>query len=142
MWEKIEKLNDRKGLNWADLARLIGVKDSRISKWRSGTGEVDRRQLLRIAKVLETSADYLADDSLEEPGMLLQLADDERALLQVYRALRPQLDQARAIRALSAASNAELSMSHRTTIQGQPHDPVTGEPIDPVDSRTKKRRQA
>lgn len=141
MWKKIEQLVEAKGLNWAKLARSIGESDSRISKWRSGTGEPDRNQLLRISRFLETGMEYLADDSLEEPQSPQQLAEDERAVLQIYRALRPQLDQIKAIRALSAASNAELSISQRSTIQGQPHDPETGEPIEVSDPRTTKRRR-
>ena len=141
MWQKIELLIDAKKLNWAELARLIGVQDSRISKWRSGTGEVDRNQLLRIAKVLETSTDYLADDSLDEPRVTHYLADDERAVLQVYRALRPQIDEARAIRALSAASNAGIADEQRRPIVGHPVDPETGEATETSETRTSKRRR-
>jgi transcriptional regulator with XRE-family HTH domain len=106
MWEKIERLNGEKGLNWADLARLIGVKDSRISKWRSGTGEVDRKQLLRIAKVLGSGVEYLADDSIEDPRSAQPLTKDEEHVVQVYRNLRSlgAIDEALATHGMAMAA--------------------------------------
>lgn len=99
MWKKIELLLDAKGMNWADLARLIGVKDSRISKWRSGVGELDRNQILRVARVLDAGVEYLADDSLEDPRALYRLPEDEAAILRFYRSKKEkgELDEDDAI---------------------------------------------
>lgn len=100
MWTKIEKLVDAKGLNWAKLARLIGESESRISKWRGGTGEPDRRQLLRIARALETGVEYLADDAQDEPPAPAAHAGWERTVIGLIRALR--LDEEEAIRRVVA----------------------------------------
>jgi transcriptional regulator with XRE-family HTH domain len=140
MWQKVEKLLKAKGLNWAKLCRIVGEHEPRMSKWRHGQGEPDRNQLLRIARALDADVEYLADDAMDEPRVP-HLADDERAVLEVYRALRPQLDQAKAIRALSAASNASLHPSQRATIMGQPHDPETGFPVGPEETQAAKRRR-
>lgn len=128
MWQKIEILIDAKGLNWAELARLIGVQDSRISKWRSGTGEVDRKQLLRIAKVLDAPIGFLADDSLDEPPAPARLPEDETALLKVYRAMKPMLDEGRAIRALAAAALGEEPAGERGEPAELPGPPLGVDP--------------
>ena len=139
--EKVKKLMTERGLNQSDLAAMIGVSRQKMSLYLDGKAGLKPYQLLRMARGLGVDLEYLVDDAMTDPRPSAFLADDERAVLEVYRALRPQLDQTKAIRALSAASNA--AMSRRSTIMGQPHDPETGEPIpSPNSSGRAKRRQA
>lgn len=140
--EKVKKLMTERALNQSDLAAMIGVSRQKMSLVLAGEAGLKVYQLLRLARGLGVDLEYLVDDAMHDPRPSSYLDDDERAVLVVYRALRPQLDQAKAIRALSAASNAEMA-GPRKAIQGQPHDPETGEPTDAGEPRgTKRRRQA
>lgn len=139
--EKVKKLMTERGLNQSDLAAMVGVSRQKMSLFLDGNAGLKPYQLLRMARGLGVDLEYLVDDNMNDPRPSSFLASDERAVLEVYRALRPQLDQTRAIRALSAASNAELSISQRSAIQGQPTDPETGEPLSTNDPRTTKRRR-
>jgi transcriptional regulator with XRE-family HTH domain len=106
MWTKVEQLVKAKGLNWARLAKIIGEHESRISKWRHGDGEVNRHQLLRIARTLDVSADYLADDAQEEPPAPAAIADWERTVIELIKALR--LDAGEAMRRLAAGGASPI----------------------------------
>jgi transcriptional regulator with XRE-family HTH domain len=139
--EKVKKLMTERGLNQSDLAAMIGVSRQKMSLYLDGKAGLKPYQLLRMARGLGVDLEYLVDDAMTDPRPSSFLAGDEWAVLEVYRALRPQLDQAKAIRALSAASNAALSSGQRSAIIGQPHDPETGEVIRAGDPRTSKRRR-
>ncbi len=64
--EKLYKHMLRKGLNQQKLARLAGVSDSEVSRILSGKSHPSLAYAARLARVLEVSLDYLADDALDE----------------------------------------------------------------------------
>lgn len=88
----------------SDLARRVGVSKNTTGRWLSGQTRPYEESLVRLARVLDLSLDYLADDALDEPPAPA-LSEDERTVLEVYRALR--LDAQAAIRGLTAAARQE-----------------------------------
>ena len=99
MWTKVEEILDARGHNWSWLATLIGVHHSRLSKWRGGTGEPDRLQLLAMSRALGVGMEYLADDLIEAPAPAP--TPDEDRLLWAVRSLG--IDAAEALRRIEAA---------------------------------------
>lgn len=133
--EKIKKLMTERGLNQSDLAEMTGASRQKISLVLNGGANLKSYQMLRLARGLGVDLEYLVDVDMDDPKPSSHLSDDERAVIQVYRALRPQLDETKAIRALAAASNVGTPKDERKTQQG---DPITEAEI----QATKRRRQA
>jgi transcriptional regulator with XRE-family HTH domain len=77
-----EKLS-RLIVNQEATARAVGVKQPAISKYCSGKARPSLRVLIRLARSLGTSLDYLLDDSIKTPppGM----TDGEKRLLRYVR---------------------------------------------------------
>jgi transcriptional regulator with XRE-family HTH domain len=80
---KLKHLMTGKGLNGQRLARLSQVSDSEISRILQGKSRPGLDNALRLARALEVSLDYLADDAIEvEPaGPVDSFAPDERKVL-------------------------------------------------------------
>ncbi|MFO0891810.1 MAG: helix-turn-helix transcriptional regulator [Isosphaeraceae bacterium] len=80
---KLKHLMGLKGLNGQRLARLSQVSDSEISRILQGKSRPGLDNALRLARALEVSLDYLADDKLDsEPsGPVDVVSDDERKIL-------------------------------------------------------------
>jgi hypothetical protein len=75
------------------------LAENRISEWKDGQGEPMLRRAYRMARLLEVPLEHLADDALEEPPAPAELTGDERAILDLYRALG--LDRAEGLRRLA-----------------------------------------
>lgn len=54
---KIARL--RRGLSQKELAEIIGVKNTAISRWESGYNKISTGKLIKLAQVLEVSTDFL-----------------------------------------------------------------------------------
>src|SRR4051812_32449354 len=80
---KLKHLMTAKGLNGQRLARLSQVSDSEISRILQGKSRPGLDNALRLARALEISLDYLADDTIDsEPaGPADAFAADERKAL-------------------------------------------------------------
>jgi len=88
--EKLYKQMILLNLTQQALARKAGVSDSEVSRLLHGQSKRPGLQnVARLAKALEVSLDYLADDSLDEDpfGPATALSDAERALLDRAREL-------------------------------------------------------
>lgn len=81
--EKYLLLLERRGLRAVDVARAMGVDPSRISELKRGAYSPPPEKLLRLARILGTTADYLADDDQDEPPV--PLTADELVVLAAYR---------------------------------------------------------
>jgi transcriptional regulator with XRE-family HTH domain len=81
--DKLQMLMSRHNLNGQRLARLSQVSDSEISRILQGKSRPGLDNAFRLARAVNVSLDYLADDSLEldaaSPADLL--SPDERKLL-------------------------------------------------------------
>jgi len=49
----------RKNISQWDLAEMLGISQSTLSKWERGVSQFTVRQLIEIAKILNVSTDYL-----------------------------------------------------------------------------------
>jgi len=87
--EKLHKQMLLKGLNGQKLARLSQVSDSEISRILAGKSLPGLENAFRLAKAVELSLDYLADDSLEnDPAKVVDVTSElERSVLRSAREL-------------------------------------------------------
>src|SRR6476661_2248606 len=80
---KLQLLMARRSLNGQKLARLSEVSDSEISRILQGKSRPGLDNAFRLAKAVNVTLDYLADDSLEvdstQPADLL--SPEERKIL-------------------------------------------------------------
>jgi transcriptional regulator with XRE-family HTH domain len=81
--DKLHMLMARNGLNGQKLARLSQVSDSEISRILQGKSRPGLDNAFRLAKSVNVSLDYLADDSLdaEPPQPADHLSPEERRLV-------------------------------------------------------------
>jgi transcriptional regulator with XRE-family HTH domain len=81
--DKLQMLMNRQSLNGQKLARLSHVSDSEISRILQGKSRPGLDNAFRLARAVNVSLDFLADDSLEvdaaEPAE--HLSSDERRIL-------------------------------------------------------------
>lgn len=87
--EKVTKLMTERGLKQADLARMMGTTPQRVSLWMQG-GKANPKvfHLVRLAKGLNVSLDYLLDDDMSGQVLTAGFEEDERTILNVYRSLK------------------------------------------------------
>ena len=81
--ERLRRLRLLKGMSQAQLARALGVSPSTIGMYEQGRREPDHNMLIRIAKLFDTTVDFLLgapsrrDKSFEE-----LLGEFKRSLMQ------------------------------------------------------------
>ncbi|WP_422930871.1 helix-turn-helix domain-containing protein [Singulisphaera sp. PoT] len=83
----------QKGLNQADLAKLLDIPPSRISEWKSAAqgSSPNLSQALNIARVLDVSLDWLADESKGGPIQSTrneEISEDEFVILKLLRLIK------------------------------------------------------
>lgn len=101
MVDKIVMLAEARGWDQGELESRAGLARGRISKWKADQGEPSAKQALRMARLLNVSMEYLADDDLDEPAPVpsIALAADERAIIDLYHDL--ELDKREAVKRLA-----------------------------------------
>ena len=77
--EKLQELRKQKGLTQEELAEILFVSRSTISKWESGRGMPNIESLKAISKLFAVTLDYLlsSDD-------LLVIAEEDHKLKELY----------------------------------------------------------
>ena len=82
MKSRIEERRESLGLTQEDLARIVGVAKSTVSRWESGgIMEIKQKRLPSLARTLNTSVSYLLGLTEDpEPQPMLTKAD-----LQIYQ---------------------------------------------------------
>lgn len=65
--EKLQNLRKAAGLSQEQLAERLNVTRQAVSKWETGEGKPDIDNLLPLARLLNTTVDYLLDDGADEP---------------------------------------------------------------------------
>lgn len=108
MVDKIVMLAEARGWDQGELESRAGLARGRISKWKADQGEPSAKQALRMARLLNVSMEFLADDDLDEPVPVpsIALADDERAIIDLYHDL--ELDKREAVKRLATPLTAAV----------------------------------
>ena len=77
---KLKELRERKGVSQQEFATAIGVAQSAVGNWESGTREPRTlEQLTKIADYFEVSTDYLLDRAIQEEKPIPVSEDGPRA---------------------------------------------------------------
>ena len=64
---KLKEIRENRGLTQEQVAKIIDVDRSMISKCESGSRKLDQEQIVKLVKALNTTADYfLGLSELEE----------------------------------------------------------------------------
>lgn len=79
-------LMSRRGLKQKAMARLLDTNQPQISRWLQAKSPPKVEYLIKIARALGTSVEYLIDDGQESPP--IPLSEDEQSALLLYRRLR------------------------------------------------------
>lgn len=87
--ERIRKFRLDRKLDQKELAKMIGVSNSRVSNWEQGQNRPDADILAKLCRALEVSPSELLDVRLSTD----ELNDQERKVICAYRA-HPELQQA------------------------------------------------
>lgn len=85
--EKVRNLLKVQRLSQSELAAMLGTSQPQVSRWLEGDNPPRWDYLLKMARALGVTADYLIDPALEEPPRPPDLSEDERFLLQLIRDL-------------------------------------------------------
>lgn len=89
---KLTKLRTDRRLSQEELGAMVGLHQSRVSKWENGEGIPTMPQALRLARALGVGIEFLADDSLDTPAAVVE--PEELILLRVFRRLQIGVEEA------------------------------------------------
>lgn len=94
--ENLRRIREKRHKNQLNVALAVGVTQESISMYESGIGYPSATILIKLAKYLETSTDYLlglTDDDTPIKFMNRNLNDKEKELLDkfIYLATEDQL---------------------------------------------------
>ena len=101
---RIMALREADGLTQAQLAERVGVSQATVSQWESGTRTPSGEAVVALARVFDTSADFLlglVDEQIRLVPYFRDLSEDEQLLLQAFSQLTAR--QKRAVEHLLAA---------------------------------------
>ena len=90
--EKIHNIMQKKGLNTLKLSKAIGESNSTLTDFLKGkTTKISLDKALKIARVLDVSVEYLADDEVDDENYGrwndFVLSDDEVGVITLLRQL-------------------------------------------------------
>lgn len=95
----IKKLRNEKGLTQMNLAELMGIDQTTVSKWELGKATPDTPILIRLAEFFDVSTDYLLGlSNYYYPDFIKsenKYSDEELQLLEDFRSL-PRQEKAQA----------------------------------------------
>jgi len=88
MYEIFEKLLIEKGLRPADVTRATGLSSVVFSDWKSGKSKPNTEKMVKIARFLNVSVDYLVtgDEKLKLDPNEYTHATEVRELVEYYTA--------------------------------------------------------
>lgn len=88
----IKELRKEKGLTQTDLAKVVGLDQTAISKWELDKALPDTAILIKLSEFFNVSIDYLLGRStFYYPDNVKPNAPDEEELLEYFRGLSPYL---------------------------------------------------
>lgn len=89
--EKIKELREEKGIQAKDIADYLGVTQSAMSNYEKGKRSIDTDTLVKIAKYLNVTTDFLL---LNTDPAEIKLNDREKRLLESFNNLSKEKQEA------------------------------------------------
>lgn len=74
---RIRELRTQKRLKQAELGAIVGLTYVQIGRYEIGKAKPAADMLSKLAKALDTTADYLVNDDVSDPTITVQLTDRE-----------------------------------------------------------------
>lgn len=117
MWDKIDCIlrQSNPPKEQKDLAAALGVRESRVSKWKTVKGGPRIEEVAAIARALEVRLGWLVDDDAPDDPRATGLPSDEQMVLKAYRKFRGVLEPDEAVDAIAEARGRKLQASAMTT---------------------------
>lgn len=98
------------------IAEILGKSKNTVGNWFAGKGEPSMREALELSRMLDVDIAYLADDSIEEPMSLEELAILEvlkregfEDLFRIPDDRKGEIDAEQRLVELASAANHELA---------------------------------
>ena len=126
-----------RGLNQQKLARISEVSDSEVSRIVTGKSNPGLENAFRLARAVEVSLDFLADDALEADPVrptAEAASDAEREILEVAE----EIGYSRACRVLENVRIVGYETAMRRLLLDNPFDLVKGDGSRPAASGSGK----
>lgn len=92
----IKELRKSKNLTQMELAKIIGIDQTAVSKWELNKALPDMGTAIKLSEYFDVSLDYLLGKSIffypdsVKQSSALSLSDDERQLLELYSRMTHQ----------------------------------------------------
>ena len=74
---RIKELRTQKRLKQTELGAIVGLTYVQIGRYELGKAEPSSNMLSKLAKALDTTADYLVNDDMSDASITAQLTDRE-----------------------------------------------------------------
>ena len=149
MWQKLAAVLRKQGMNQEDLAGLLNVLPSRISKWKDVKDGPRIGELTRIAKAVGTKPAWLIDDDLPDDPDAAGLLPDEIAVLKAYRKVRGRISYDDVIFLIAQEEGRAIAAGRELPASRASPEPLTqpflpapttaGEPIEPIGVQKRRR---
>lgn len=99
---RLKEFREKAGYTQEDLANYLDTSQTQVWRWEVGKNEPTSDTIVKIAKILNVTADYLLGLADDPHGQLMEtdLSDEEWRLVNAYRAD----DMGRVLAILSAAA--------------------------------------
>lgn len=86
MYEIFERLLQEKGLKAADVSRATGIKSPVFSEWKKGKSKPNTEKMIKIAKFLDVSVEYLMTE--KEPNAGLYSDENADLLIEITHKIK------------------------------------------------------
>ncbi len=86
MYEIFERLLQEKGLKAADVSRATGIKSPVFSEWKKGKSKPNTEKMIKIAKFLDVSVEYLMTG--KEPNVGLYSDENADLLIEITHKIK------------------------------------------------------
>lgn len=87
MYERFAELLKIGGKRPSDVTEATGISSTVFSEWKSGKSQPKVDKLVKIARYLGTTVEYLVTGEASEPLPSVILSEEEEGLLAAYRSL-------------------------------------------------------
>ena len=122
--DKVRDLLKRRVLTQDQLGEALGTSQQTVYRWLESGRPPGPGYLLKLARALGVSVDYLLDDAQQEPAAAAELSEGERLILRLVRALEMDFDHACRLLATPRATPAEAP-----AVEARPDDKVEMLPL-------------